>query len=151
MKRAAAALVIVLLAGCDPAPPGPPGVGTKALPPARLRVQQILIAFRGAKDALPRVSRTREEAEVLAKRILERARQGEDFKKLIQENTDDDGKKEIGMVSAGTRPRGDERRREGFDKGLADVAFGLAVGEAGMAPYDPRDAPTGFHIIKRTQ
>jgi len=69
MNRAAAALVIALLAGCDSAPPGPPPVGTKPLPPARVRVQHVLIAFKGAREALPRVTRTREEAEVLANEI----------------------------------------------------------------------------------
>jgi hypothetical protein len=151
MKRAAVTLVIALLAGCDPAPPAPPPVPGKIPPPAHIRVQHVLVAFRGSRDAGARVTRTREEAEVLAQEILERARKGEDFKKLMREYSDDIGKGEIGLVSPGTRPRGPEKRREGFVAGFPRVAFTLAVGEVGLLPYDPSESPFGFHVIKRVE
>lgn len=151
MKRAAAAIVIALLAGCNPAPPGPPPVGTKPLPPGRIKVQHVLVAFKGAREAIPRVTRTREEAEILAKEVFERARNGEEFKKLMQEFSDDTGKGEIGIVEAGVRPRGPEKRRDGFVKGFTKVAFALAAGEVGLAPYDAIESPFGYHVIKRIE
>lgn len=151
MKRAAAALVIGLLAGCDPTPPAPPPVVGKALPPIRVRVQHVLIAFRGSQRAADRVTRTREEAEVLARQVFDRARQGEDFKKLMQEFSDDAGKGEYGLVEDGVRPKGPEMRRAGFARGFTKVAFALAVGEVGLSPYDPAESPFGFHIIKRIE
>ena len=34
---------------------------------------------------------------------------------------------------------------------FGDVGFGLEVGETGMAEYDPRTSPFGWHIIKRIE
>src|SRR6185295_7885939 len=138
MKRAAALLVIAMLAGCDPAPPAPPPIPAKPIEPARIRVQHVLVAFRGAEKALPRVTRSREEAEVLAHEILDRARKGEDFKTLMQQYSDDPGKGDYGLVNEGVRPRGPEIRRAQFVPGFTKVAFTLAVGEVGLAAHDPK-------------
>jgi cyclophilin family peptidyl-prolyl cis-trans isomerase len=55
--------------------------------PARVVVQHVLIAFKGA----PRINaqRSREEAEALANQVLERARAGEDFAAMARELSDD--------------------------------------------------------------
>jgi len=150
MKRAAAFLVIAMFAGCNPAPPVPPPPA-KTPEPARIRVFHVLVAFKGAERALPRVTRSREEAEVLANQILKRARDGEDFKSLMQEFSDDPGKGDYGLVNEGVRPRGPEIRRAQFVPGFTKVAFALAVGEVGLAPHDPRETPHGFHVIKRIE
>ena len=40
--------------------------------------------------------------------------------------------------------------REQMVSAFGDVAFGLEVGEVGMAAYDPSSSPFGWHIILRT-
>jgi hypothetical protein len=57
--------------------------------PDRVTVQHILIAFKGS---IPKedVTRTRPEAELLAKEVFERAKKGEDFDALVKEYTDDE-------------------------------------------------------------
>ena len=34
-------------------------------------------------------------------------------------------------------------------KSFSDLAFKLKVGEIGIADFDPRNSPFGYHIIKR--
>ena len=34
---------------------------------------------------------------------------------------------------------------------FGNVGFKLKVGEIGMAPFDRRDSPYGWHIIKRVE
>lgn len=56
--------------------------------PERVKIQHILISFKGTgTDA----TRTQEEAETLAKAILEQAQNGADFDALVAANTDDPG------------------------------------------------------------
>ena len=54
--------------------------------PERIAIQHILISFEGAPTE---ATRSLEEAETLAKSVLERANGGEDFTALVRENTDD--------------------------------------------------------------
>jgi hypothetical protein len=56
--------------------------------PERVTVQHILIAFKGS---IPNenVTRTEDEAKILAKEIFKRAKKGEDFDALVKEYTDD--------------------------------------------------------------
>lgn len=44
-----------------------------------------------------------------------------------------------------------EAPRSQMAKAFGDVAFGLRVGEIGVANYHPQDSPFGWHIIKRVQ
>ena len=44
-----------------------------------------------------------------------------------------------------------ESKRSDMVAAFGDVGFGLAVGEMGMADYDARKSPFGFHIIKRVK
>jgi parvulin-like peptidyl-prolyl isomerase len=41
--------------------------------------------------------------------------------------------------------------RSGMVRAFGDVAFGLAVGEVGMANYSAGGSPYGWHIIKRLE
>lgn len=41
--------------------------------------------------------------------------------------------------------------REQMVPGFADVAFGLAPGEVGIAPHDAQRSPYGWHVIKRLE
>ena len=54
--------------------------------PERVRIQHVLISFAGTGTT---ATRTKEEAEALAKDILERAKAGEDFNALVEQYTDD--------------------------------------------------------------
>lgn len=56
--------------------------------PERVKIQHILISFKGTGTT---ATRTKEEAEKLAKEILEQAKNGADFGALVRSNTDDPG------------------------------------------------------------
>jgi len=117
-------------------------------PPEHIQVQHVLIGFAGkipGKD----VTRTQAEAEKLAGEILERARKGEDFDQLVQKYTDDQWPGIYGLANNGVTPVGDEVPRNGMVKGFSDASFGLSVGNVGIANYDPKESPYGWHIIKR--
>ena len=119
--------------------------------PNHLVVQHILIAFDGA----PRMNVTRslEDAKILAYDILERAKSGEDFEALSKEYSDD---KPPGIYKlANTDVMADKANREyergGMVKGFGDASFSLKVGEIGIADQDELDSPFGWHIIKRLE
>jgi hypothetical protein len=166
MKRTFKPLAAVLAAGVlgvfascrkAEAPPPAPAPATAAAPapaggPERIVVQHILIAFQGTiPDA--KVTRTREEAEKLAGETLSRAKAGEDFDALVKALTDDQHPGIYRMANAGVEPDAakEEYSRTRMVKGLGDVGFSLAVGEVGMAPYDPASSKYGWHIIKRLE
>lgn len=118
--------------------------------PERVEVQHILISFQGA---IPdeKVTRTQEEAESLAKNLLERAKSGEDFDALVKEYTDDQHPGIYRMTNMGIPPDAakEEFSRERMVKAFGDVSFSLDVNEIGMANYDPGASKYGWHIIKR--
>jgi parvulin-like peptidyl-prolyl isomerase len=39
----------------------------------------------------------------------------------------------------------------GMVAAFGDVAWRLDVGEFGVAPFDPKDSPYGWHIIQRRE
>src|SRR5688572_1940627 len=112
--RGLMAAVLIASVGCDrqegpaplvppgssnpriPAPPGPqvapmPDPANKKPPPSkpegepsRIVVHHVLIAFKGAERAGPKVTRTKEEARILAEEILQRAKNGEDIAALAK-------------------------------------------------------------------
>ncbi len=118
--------------------------------PARVEVQHILISFQGA---IPdeKVTRTKEEAEILAKELFERAKAGQDFDAMVHEYTDDQHPGIYRMSNTGVPPdvSGQEYPRQRMVKAFGDVSFSLEVGEIGMASYDPAASKYGWHIIKR--
>lgn len=114
--------------------------------PRRVTVQHILISFAGSPTA---AKRTREEADRLARETLSRARKGEDFAKLVRELSDDPGPGTYRLCQTGLTPESGEFARENMVAAFGKVGFSLAVGEIGMAPYDPTASPFGWHIIKR--
>ena len=128
----------------EPAPAPPPGAE-----PDRVAIQHILISFAGSGT---KATRTREEAAALAAATLARARQGEDFAALVQELTDDSSPGIYRLRNAGVASGpADEYPRERMVPAFGDVGFRLGVGEIGMADFDPRASPYGWHIIKRLQ
>jgi hypothetical protein len=151
MRVARVLLVAAAVAGCDSAAPTPPRVANVRAEPDKIRVVHVLIAFRGARDAAESITRTKEEAETMAKEILARARAGEDIDKLAKEFSSDPGGGTYVLTNHGVPSFGGQKRRAQMVPGFTKVAFSLAVGESEMAPYHPEDTPHGFHIIKRTE
>ncbi len=120
--------------------------------PDRVTVQHILIAFKGS---LPKedLTRNREEAELLAKEIFERAKNGEDFDALVKKYTDDQHPGIYKMSNIGIDPdkNKDEYSRARMVKAFGDVSFKLQVNDIGLAEYDPETSKYGWHIIKRIE
>lgn len=118
--------------------------------PDRVEVQHILISFKGA---IPddKVTRTRGEAEALAKELFARAKANEDFDALVKEYTDDQHPGIYRISNTGISPDAvnKEYSREKMVKAFGDVSFSLKVGEIGIANYDPATSKYGWHIIKR--
>jgi hypothetical protein len=108
---------------------------------ALIKVSHILIAYQGAQDAPPRVTRDKATALKLANSVGREARAGAPFSELVAKYSDDpqakanDGK--LGQIS-----------RTQMAKPFTDAAFGLMVKEITM---DPVETASGFHIIKRTE
>jgi len=120
-------------------------------PPAEhIEVQHILIGFQGTIPGKT-VTRTRAEAEKLANEVLEKARKGGAMDDLVQKYTDDQYPGVYDLANNGVTPdkAKQEYPRSGMVKGFSDVAFGLSVGNVGIANYDPKISPFGWHIIKR--
>ena len=152
MKPLIAIVILAAAAGCDSSTPAaPPTTGGAKGEPERLRVLHVLVAFRGAERAADTVTRTQDEAEVLAKEILARAQRGEDFKNLIKDYSSDPGEGNYALVNHGVVARGPEIRRSTFVPAFTKVAFSLAIGDVGLAPFDKKDSPFGYHVIKRIE
>jgi hypothetical protein len=120
--------------------------------PDRIRVQHILITFRGT-PARTEIGRTREEAETLAKAIYEKALKGEDFDGLVKRYTNDKYPGIYGVANFGITPdtAKAELARAEISKSFGAVAFGLKVSGIGLAEYDTVACKYGWHIIKRLE
>ena len=146
-------ILLVAAAGC-----GAPVDDGKAMPenkmtdthqsePDRITLQHILISFAGTRTA---ATRTKAEAEKLAGDVLSRARKGEDFGALVKQLSDDPGEGVYRLRNAGAAPGAPgEYDRGNMVPAFGNVGFKLAAGEIGMAPFDPKASPYGWHIIKR--
>ena len=101
-----------------------------------VKASHILIAYKGAERADPKVTRTKEEAEVEAKRLLTEARKKDaQFVELARDNSDGPSAPnggDLGYFQEG-------RMVPAFN----DFAFQNPVGTIGMVETD-----FGFHIIK---
>jgi parvulin-like peptidyl-prolyl isomerase len=106
-----------------------------------ITVQHVLIAFQGA-PRIQGVTRSKDEAKVLAEQVWKESLSGADFKALMKQHSNDGGPGEYPMTKAG---------RMQMVKGFGDVGFRLAVGEIGVAPWDQTASPFGWHIIKRVK
>ena len=106
-----------------------------------ITVQHVLIAFQGA-PRIQGVTRSKDEAKVLAEQVWKEALAGADFKALMKQHSNDSGPGEYPMTKAG---------RMQMVRGFGDVGFRLAVGEIGVAPWDQNASPYGWHVIKRVK
>ncbi len=99
----------------------------------------ILIAYKDAMRAQPKVTRTKEEAQKLAQELLEKVKADpSQFEDLAKQNSDGPSGPKGG--SLGAWPRG--RMVPAFDEAIAK----LKVGELAPAPVE---TPFGFHVIRR--
>jgi hypothetical protein len=119
-------------------------------PAEHIKLQHILISFAG-KVPGKNITRSRDEARVLAGQILERAKNGEDFDELVRANTDDQAPGIYRLANSGVTPAPGEFSRDRMVPAFGNVGFSLAPGDIGMAEYDPRTSPYGWHIIKRLE
>jgi len=105
-----------------------------------IEIQHVLIAFKGA-PRMTRVTRSKEEAKVLAQKVFNEATAaGSDFDALVKQYTDDSAPGKYPLTKAG---------RKGFVQSFGDVGWRLKVGEVGIAVWDASASPFGWHIIKR--
>jgi hypothetical protein len=120
--------------------------------PDYITVQHILVGFEGTVPGKP-ITRSKEEAEQLANELLERARGGEDFDALVREYTNDSHPGIYKMANRGVAADRAQQvfAREQMVAAFGDVGFPLAAGEIGLAPYDKKTSPYGWHVIKRIE
>jgi len=116
--------------------------------PEHIQVQHILVGFTGSVPG-KRITRSKEEAKALAHDLLARAQKGEDFNALVSEHTDDSPPGIYGMSNRGAQPAQGEYARDGMVPAFGNVGFTLKVGGYGVADFDPRTSPYGYHVIKR--
>lgn len=118
----------------------PPVASAPAKRPDAVAAQHVLVAFKGAKGADKKVTRSKAEAKTRAEEVVKKAKGGSDFSALVAEYSDDPGSKERqGSVGKFTP--------EKMTKPFSDAAFALPVD--GIS--DVVESDFGFHVIKRNQ
>jgi len=125
-----------------------PAAAPAATADEHAQVQHILIGFTGSVPG-KNITRTKEEAKKLADDVLARAKKGEDFEALVKQYTDDSPPGIYGLSNKGITPAPGEFARERMVPAFGNVGFSLKPGEIGLAEYDPKTSPYGWHIIKR--
>jgi parvulin-like peptidyl-prolyl isomerase len=94
-------------------------------------------------------------AKKLAYELFEKLKAGSDWAAAKKEYSEDGEPGQpggpYGMANYGVKPATGERARTGMVPAFGNVGFKLAVGEIGIADYDTKNSPFGFHIIKRTK
>src|SRR5437762_2991331 len=130
LRRTALGMAMVVLlcampAACDPV------IGSSANSD-HITVQHILVAVSGASRVTPfnvttPVSRTPEQAKARAEQLLKSARQGQDFDKLVRENSDDAPPGIYTMSNIGVPAQSGEYPRANVPAGFAAAGAGVAV------------------------
>ena len=116
--------------------------------PAYVEVQHVLVALQGT--GVPGVTRTKEEAERLAGQVLEKARNGQDFRELVRLYSDERrGDGTLRIANFGMTAGPDEYERGRLARGFARAAFAMEPGDVTMVPWDPPDSPYGWHVLRR--
>ena len=116
--------------------------------PQHIQVQHVLVGFKGSVPNKP-ITRSRDEAKTLAYDILKKAQGGADFGALVKQYTDDSPPGIYGLSNRGVQPAQVEYPREKMVPAFGNVGFTLKVGAYGVADFDPRNSPYGYHVIKR--
>jgi hypothetical protein len=148
--------LFILAAGCqsknESDAPASGEQAQKAPEPDYITVQHILIGFSGSVPGKP-IERSNNQARALAEDIFKRAQAGEDFDALVKEYTDDSFPGKYKMANFGLPASPDQKiyARGNMVRAFGEVGFPLAVGEVGLAEYDPQLSKYGWHIIKRVE
>ena len=117
--------------------------------PDYITVQHCLIGFRGSVPGKP-INRSKEEARALATQLLADVKAGANFEEVIRKNTNDSPPGIFKMANYGKMTTGKGMYdRDGMVPAFGNTGFPLQVGEFGLAEYDSRQSPFGWHIIKR--
>lgn len=112
-----------------------------------IQVQHILISFGGSGT---KATRSKADAEKLAKEVYAQVMAGGDFDALVKKYTDDSAPGKYDMTNGSTRTPG-AYPRAGMVPAFGNVGWRLKVGDVGVAPFDPKNSPYGWHIVKRTK
>ncbi len=106
--------------------------------PAKVSVRHVLVKYKGAKNPVAGVTRTREEACLRAMEARDKARGGADFAELVSAYSDEPG------AASHQGSLGSVERRE-LAPPFADAAFELGPRELS----DVVETESGFHLIFR--
>ena len=116
--------------------------------PDVMSVDHILIAVSNRR--MPAVKRTPIEARALVDDILAKLEAGADWAELKKQHSDDPPPGgPYTMANTGKPAPPGATPRANMAPAFGDVAFGLAMGEIGLAEHHAATSPFGFHIIKR--
>lgn len=118
--------------------------------PEHIQVQHILIGFKGSVPGKD-ITRTKDEADKLAHKLLQELRDGADFDEYVKKYTADAAPGIYGMANNGVTPAQGEHPRGGMVPAFGNVGFVLSVGNIDVAEYDAKASPYGWHIIKRVK
>src|SRR5205085_1772030 len=121
-------------------------------PPDRISVDHILIGVRNPK--FPDGRRNETEAREFAHDLYDKLKAGGDWASAKRDNSEDPPPGgPYGLANRGIQPAGPpvEFARDQMVPAFGDVGFALQVGEIGVAEYNARTSPFGFHIIKRVR
>ncbi|WP_437677555.1 thioredoxin domain-containing protein [Sorangium sp. So ce131] len=119
--------------------PQPPADRPPAVP-GLLGAKHLLVMYAGSRRSPPHITRTKDEARVLAEHLLRRAQRGERFEDLAAQHSDEPGAAARGG-DLGKFPKG--AMVPEFQQALENTAVGALSGVV--------ETPFGFHIILRTQ
>jgi hypothetical protein len=147
-------LLLLALAGCgasDPEATTPPPSSGSGRPPDHIVVDHILIGVKSA--AFPDGKRSPAEAKAFAYALYAKLKGGADWATAKRESSEDPPPGgPYAMCNRGVRPTApDEISRVNMVPAFGDVGFSLEIGGMGMADYDARKSPFGYHIIKRVK
>lgn len=104
---------------------------------AVVHVQHVLIGWKGVGRDPRAATRTKDEADKMAKDVLARIKKGEDMPKLMKELSEDPGSKDNGKVY-------DVDAKGHMVAPFKNLSLRLKMGEAGMVKTQ-----FGWHVIKR--
>jgi hypothetical protein len=150
--RVALLIACAFLLACGTKNESAPPEESAGKEPDHIEVDHILIGIKMPK--LPGVDRTPAEAEKLANELMSQLESGDgDWASLKRRySADPPPGGPYKMCNHGVAPaEPNEIPRGKMVPAFGDVGFKLAVGEIGLAEYDARKSPYGYHIIKRTK
>jgi parvulin-like peptidyl-prolyl isomerase len=106
-------------------------------PVEKARSRHILVRYRGAKNAKPEITRSKDEAQARARELLGKLAAGTDFGELASTNSDDESRVRGGDI--GLRSRGVLALP--YEQALFDLQPGARSGVI--------ESEFGFHVIER--